>query len=152
MLDFYRLGTDFPGVSSPEKGIGKVRRIESQLKEQIAGKIPNLRADRFIPYIQLHEFEALLFSDPDKFAAGIRQPGLANEFKAVRHQCGTPEDINLDQPPSHRLIEQYPAYQKNVDGVRGAKSVGIDSMRSECPHFREWLETLESLGPLSTKS
>ncbi len=36
---------------------------------------------RFIPYIVMHEFEALLFSDCDGFARGVRVPISRRAFR-----------------------------------------------------------------------
>ena len=71
MLDYYALGSGFPGT--PVRGhlpnIQKVERIERAVMEDICVKIPECRPDvRLIPYLSLHEFEALLFSDPDALA------------------------------------------------------------------------------------
>jgi hypothetical protein len=95
----------------------------------------------------LHEYEGLLFSDPAAFANGIDQPILANHLRAIRQGFPTPEDIN-DSPntaPSKRVLHLCPSYSKVLDGTRAARTVGIDTMRRECPHFREWVERLEAL-------
>jgi len=85
ILHFYGLGSGFPGTPLPANlsNVGKVERIEQSFKEDVVQQAPALRPDvRFLPYLQLHEYEGLLFSDPDAFAAGIRQPQLAQEFRA----------------------------------------------------------------------
>ena len=151
MIDLYALGAGFPGMPLSIHVVSQERavRIEEEMKRDIVGEIPEFRPDvRFIPYIQVHEFEGLLFSDPVAFAVGIRQPHLTRSFTAVRQAYSTPEDIN-DKPntaPSKQVLAIYPAYNKVLDGPLGAGSVGIDRMRQECPHFRSWLERLEALG------
>lgn len=63
MLDLYALPRDFPGFADAARSADpyeRVRRIEQALGEDIG-------QHRLIPYIQLHEFEALLLSDPEKF-------------------------------------------------------------------------------------
>lgn len=150
MLDFYGLGGGFPGTPLPPNlgHVDKVVRIEQAVKEQLINEFPDLRPDRrFLPYLQLHEYEGLLFSDPATFADGIKQHHLRADFEAIRNAFGTPEDIN-DNPntaPSRRVRGIYPPYRKVIDGTLAAKAVGIDRMRQECPHFRAWLEQLESL-------
>jgi len=75
MLDLYRLGRGFPGMPlSPNlPGLDKVIRIEQAVKADIVAHGPDLRPEvRFLPYLQLHEYEGLLFSDPEAFASGIR--------------------------------------------------------------------------------
>lgn len=150
MLDFYGLGNGFPGTPLPPNlgNIEKVRRIELAVKEQLINELPDLRLDtRFLPYLQLHEYEGLLFSDPAAFAAGIKQDYLRAHFEAIRNAFATPEDINdnANTAPSKRVVGAYPAYRKVIDGTLAAKAVGIDRMRQECPHFRGWLEQLEAL-------
>ena len=109
---------------------------------------PDLRPDmRFVPYLQLHEYEGLLFSDPDAFASGIKQRHLAPRFQAIRDEFPTPEDINDDpnKAASKRVLRAYPSYGKVVDGTLAAQAVGVDCMQRECPHFREWVQRLQGL-------
>jgi len=153
MFDFYGLGEGFPGTPLPPnlQNVNKVIHIEQAVKADIIAEIPELRPDaRFLPYLQLHEYEGLLFSDPVAFAAGIKQPHLEHRFEQVRRGFPTPEDINDDPntAPSKRVLAAYPAYSKVLDGTLAAQWVGIAKMRQECPHFREWIERLESLGEI----
>ena len=150
MIDFYGLGHGFPGTPLPPNlsNIQKVERIERAMKVDILDRIPDLRPDvRLIPYLSLHEFEGLLFSDPDALARALKKPTLANRFREVRNSFPTPEDIN-DGPasaPSKRVEVAYPAYRKVIEGTLAATAVGIHSMRNECAHFRSWLTQLEAL-------
>lgn len=151
MLDLYRLGGGFPGMPVPERssGIETAIRIEEAMKKDICQKVPNLRPeDRFVPYIQLHEFEALLFSDPPAFARAIHQSSREHAFQSVRDSFPTPEDINdgPDTAPSKRILRVCRSYRKVLNGTLAARAVGIDAMRRECPHFRHWLDQLATLG------
>ena len=150
MLDLYGLGQGFPGMPLPPNipNLDKVTRIEQAVKADIVTLLPDRRPDiRFLPYLQLHEYEGLLFSDPRAFASGIGQPRLTPQFQKIRDAFPTPEDINDDPntAPSKRVIGVHPAYRKIVDGTLAARAVGIDKMKQECPHFREWVEALEAL-------
>lgn len=150
MLDFYGLGHGFPGFPIAENipNIERAARIESAVKKALIEEFPELRVDiRFVPYIQMHEYEGLLFSDPTAFAGGIHQPHLAERFQAIRRMFPTPEDINDDasSAPSKRVVTAHPSYRKVIDGVLAARAVGVESMRNECPHFRNWLEQLATL-------
>lgn len=150
MVDFYGLGCGFPGTPLPPNltNLEKVTHIEKAVMEDFVTTIPELRANvRFVPYLQLHEYEGLLFSNPAAFARGINMPTLAQQFERVRREFQTPEDINDDvnTAPSKRVVQLYPSYRKPLDGTRAAKAVGIDAMRRECPHFRDWVERLEAL-------
>jgi hypothetical protein len=150
MVDFYGLGPGFPGtpaaVSAPN--IAKVTSIEQAVKADIVATIPDRYPNaRFLPYLQLHEFEALLFSNPNDFASSIGKPQLRNQFQAIRAQFPTPEDINDDPntAPSKRVIGAHPGYRKVVEGTLAANAIGISRMRAECPHFDQWVQALESL-------
>jgi hypothetical protein len=151
MLDYYGLGRGFPGTPPPVhlSSLEKVKHVEQAVRTDIYQQIPDLRPDvRFLPYLQLHEFEGLLFSDPTAFAASLRHPHLAQRFQAVRDEFETPEDINndLETCPSQRVIDAYPSYRKVLEGTLAARAIGIETMRRECPHFRDWLGQLQSLG------
>lgn len=153
MIDFYGLGEGFPGTPLPANltDIQKVERIESLVKTDICDRLPGVRAEvRLIPYLSLHEYEALLFSDPNAFAAALKEPHKAGDLYRIRNGFSTPEDIN-DNPqkaPSKRVLAIYPRYQKIIDGTEAARAVGIEKMREECPHFRSWIGRLEALPDL----
>lgn len=150
MIDLYGLGPGFPGHPPPGhlSNIEKVRHVEQAVKENICEEIPDLRAyRRFIPYLQLHEYEAILFSDPAAFATGINHPDLQRQFQRIRDEVESPEDINNDPEtaPSKRVLAVCPNYRKIIEGTQAAAAVGIPIMREKCQHFREWIESLEEL-------
>ena len=102
---------------------------------------------RFVPYVMMHEFEAMLFSNCKSFAVGVGEPELAPKFQAIRDKFATPEEID-DSPktaPSKRIASLISGYQKPVLGILAALEIGLAEVRSECPHFRNWLERLESI-------
>ncbi len=150
MFDYYGLGAGFPGTPVPGgiPSLDKVRLIESAVREDINARFQSLR---FIPYIQLHEYEGLLFSNPGEFARGINQPQLRDRLQMIRDEFETPEDINNDPltAPSKRVVREYPPYKKVIEGTQAASAVGVRAMRDHCPHFREWFETLQALKPLN---
>ena len=150
MLDFYGLGEGFPGTPVPPNmvNLAKVARVEQAIKADICELVPDLRPDlRFLPYIQLHEYEGLLFSDPPAFANAIDQPHLAGAFQRVRDDFPTPEDINDDPltAPSKRVLQAHRSYRKVLHGTIAARAIGIAAMRRECTHFRAWIEQLGAL-------
>lgn len=101
---------------------------------------------RFVPYVVMHEFEGLLFSDCERFGHGIGRPDLISELRAIRSAFDTPEEIN-DSPttaPSKRLIDLVPDYEKPLLGTLAVLEIGLDAIRTECPGFRQWIEHLES--------
>lgn len=147
MFDYYALPVDFPGYANAQRlqdPYQKVAIIERALAQDINDR-------RFIPYIQLHEFEALLFSDPKKFEIEYfdRPEGIA-ALQSVADEYGNPELINqgIDTAPSKRIIRVYPNYEGNKPAIGSmiAYEIGIDTMRKSCTHFNAWLTQLESLG------
>jgi len=103
-------------------------------------------ATRFVPYVMMHEFEGLLFSDCAHFAEGIGRAELAPSFQAIRDEFDTPEEIN-DSPvtaPSKRVQALVPGYEKPLFGTLAALEIGLHAIRAQCPHFRQWLEHIES--------
>jgi len=152
MVDYYGLPLDWPGrKEAPSKGssLAKADHIESALLADIAAAMgPKFNSKRFVPLIAMHEFEALLFSDPDRFASGIERPDLAAEFHTIRRECGgCPEDINdsADTAPSKRILKVFPRYDKPLYGPLAAIAIGLPTIRQECSHFNSWLEQLESI-------
>jgi hypothetical protein len=101
---------------------------------------------RFVPYVMMHEFEGLLFSDCERFARGIGRPALAPRFQQIRDEFETPEEID-DSPttaPSKRVEALVPGYEKPLMGTLAVLEIGLQAIREQCPHFRNWLERLES--------
>jgi hypothetical protein len=137
MLDFYALPKDFPGSQTAPAGhcYQKVAHLEQHLADDIADR-------RFIPYIQLHEFEALLFTSPESIARILR--GNAADITAIRGQFHSPEEIDDDPQtsPSHRIKSLFPAYQKTLHASLVIKEIGIPAITAICPHFQEWLRRL----------
>jgi hypothetical protein len=144
MLDFYGLPRDFPGRDEARKLVDcqeKVARGEQAFAEDINDR-------RFIPYLMLHEYEAMLFTAPARIAAEFPEENRLKELNAIRAAFATPEEINDDPntAPSKRLRNLFgAAYQKPLHGVLIAASIGLTAICEECRHFREWLTALESL-------
>ena len=145
MLDLYGLPHDMPGrqnFSPAVTGIQQVTLLESLFGEDIADR-------RFIPYIQLYEYETLLFSDIHAIDSiiGINGPTQIQKLQEILTTAGEPEKIN-DNPntaPSKRLHHLYPSYQKNPHNLLILKTIPLLKLRSACPHFNSWLTTLELL-------
>jgi hypothetical protein len=150
MFDLYGLGEGFPGTA-PRSGLvaaEKAAQIENAILQDIVVIAPHLRADvRLIPYLQVHEYEGLLFSDPSAFATALGRMDLALQLAAIRASFATPEDINDDpnNAPSKRVVGVYSQYKKVIEGTLAAQRVGVDRMIAECPHFRSWIERLAAL-------
>lgn len=149
-FDFYGLDSKFVGkdeAALKSSYQDKALIIEAALKKHILGKTGEDAIRRFFPYVQMYEFEGLLFSDPVKLAAGLYATNLENDFVAIRSQFGTPEEINDSRitAPSKRILELMPAYEKPIYGSLAAIEVGLDTIRRECKRFDVWVGILEGL-------
>ena len=154
MVDYYALPQNgdraWPGRAEAGRlsFSKKAFTVESALKADIQKTMgTSFNPNRFIPYVMMHEFEAMLFSDCDAFGRGIGRSDLAADFLDVRSSFTTPEEIN-DSPqtaPSKRVQELVSGYQKPLMGTLAILEIGLDSIRKECPHFAEWLTLLETL-------
>lgn len=148
MIDLYGIHSDFPGLSEAEKlrhvPYERVEFLERRFAEDIGDP-------RFIPYIQLHEYEACLFADPTCFEYFyVHHANEITALKAIADSKDSPELINDGQhsAPSKRIIAEIPDYEdaKAVVGPQVAVLIGLDVIRGKCPHFSAWLDRLEQPG------
>lgn len=131
-FDFFRLPTDFPGYSSDSS---RIDEIESAIKA-------SLGYDHLIPYIQRHEFEALLFAVTDGFdlflanAEKMDVETISSDFQNV-------EDINggVSTAPSKRL-ENIFNYDKVLHSELILNDVPLDRIMERAPRFNHWINTL----------
>lgn len=137
-LDFFRLPTDFPGFTVDVKYIG---HIEDAIREDCAAIIP---PTSFLPYIQKHEFETLLFANPAGFSKVVDSKEM-REIMNVLKKYSTPEDINgsPETAPSKRLLSIF-KYKKVADSALVLKDVDVDMLRNRCPRFDAWVGRLET--------
>ena len=146
VFDLYGLPKDFPGYEEAERvadPYAKVKMLENALQDNISDA-------RFIPYLQLHEFEALLLSDPrqlkEQFPDKVAQ---IRRLVAIADSYGNPEliDDNPNTAPSKRIIAEIPEFagMKPSAGPITALKIGLPNLRSSCLHFDEWVRKLELL-------
>jgi hypothetical protein len=158
MVDFYAMPQQgdgaWPGRASAT-GIGsalKASCVETALAADLSNAVgPDFNPNRFVPFVVMHEFEGLLFSDCKAFCQGIGRQDLESKFQQIRNEFNTPEDIN-DSPitcPSMRVKNLVPGYEKPLYGTLAALEVGLSRIRGQCPHFDDWLRQLGSLVNLS---
>lgn len=148
MIDLYAIPADFPGLADAEKLRHAPDQRVTAIEQAFAGDIGDRR---FIPYVQLHEYEAYLFSRPSEF--GFFYDHHEKQIAALQEIADahdTPELID-DGPqtaPSKRIIAELPDYEdaKVVVGSQVAELIGLTTIREKCPHFAAWLTRLESLG------
>ncbi|MFP5222384.1 MAG: DUF4276 family protein [Acidobacteriota bacterium] len=163
LFDYYALTSTWPDVRAIKQRQGSgiypavlAGTIEQSIASHIIGTISAdiLWPGHFIPYIQLHELEALLFSGPKEMAVTFGDLSFEARFQAILTSCGSCEEIN-DSPataPSKRIESIYPGYKKGKSDRAHApiilQNIGLDRIRAACPRFDAWLKILEALSPL----
>lgn len=141
LVDFFKIPTNVPNYLEAMKLNSSQFKVE-QLEKAINDDISD---ERFMAYIQLHEFEALLFSSNKGFnSIWSSQPIVINNINEIINSFPNPEEIN-DNPetaPSKRLIKIINEYDKIFHGNYIAQEIGIETIIEKCPRFRNWIETL----------
>ena len=153
MVDFYGLPQSGAGAWPGRKAAAitaysvKADSVENALLADVSKHMgKGFNPNRFVPYVMMHEFEAMLFSDCSAFSRGIGNPALATQFQTIRDAFASPEEID-DSPltaPSKRVENLVPGYTKPLLGTLAALEIGLEAIRKECPHFRSWLGRLEA--------
>jgi len=144
MVDLYSLPRDFPGYDAgiaQASGRSQVIALEQSLLDEIGD-------DRFIPYLQLHEYEALVLAEPRRIGEVYEiSKASIDTFCRVCDAYASPEEINHGQHshPKYRIQQLVPDYDENVAGPLLAEAIGLPTLRQRCPHFGEWLAQLERL-------
>lgn len=147
MIDLYAIHADFPGLGEADRLKHlPYKRVEA-LEQAFAKDIDDWR---FIPYLQLHEYEAYLFCDLARFSYFYEKSerDIAS-LQAIVDEYSTPELIDDGQhsSPSKRIIAKFPDYggAKSVVGPQIAELIGLELIRRQCSHFAAWLSRLEQL-------
>ncbi|MBS1595036.1 MAG: DUF4276 family protein [Bacteroidetes bacterium] len=148
LIDYYGIYDkhSFPGWAESKIIVDKSTRlcfIEDAMKNDIDGGLRH----RFIPYLQLHEFEGLLFTQISAFRNNFTsQEADINTIENIVLNYPNPELINdgTDTAPSKRLHKLIKGYNKVVYGAILASEIGLPNIRAKCPRFNAWIETLEN--------
>lgn len=149
-FDFYGLPENFPGKQEALDCLtlqDKVECVLGEMSDKLREKLGDEPLRRFIPYIQMYEFEGLLFSAPNGLAQAIYRPHLEVSFQKIRNKFGTPEEINNNpqKAPSKRIKALFTEYDKPIHGSLAAIEIGLNTIRSECHIFDSWLNRIERL-------
>jgi hypothetical protein len=150
MIDLYALPADYrQSANLGSNKLETVRNIESALRD----KWPS---PQWIPYIQLHEFEALIYSGLDELINQFPDEDLTIGLRDLRSEIGnlSPEDIDesKEYAPSKRLLRHIPHYGKAAVGPATTEAIGLERLRGACPHFDDWITSLEGLAGLPLKT
>jgi hypothetical protein len=140
MIDLYACPSDMPKKTEIKQDMNHIQKV-TFLENAFSKDINN---EKFLPYLQLHEFEALLFSDVSYFSLLSRDISYFENIVRTKE----PEEINdsPDTAPSKRIIQKIPQYEftKPTNGIILAKKIGLENMRVKCPHFNDWIVKIES--------
>jgi hypothetical protein len=155
MLDYFKIDESWPGCDEIKRKVNagqslsslqKAQLIEDETHKKILENFPDCKAEnRFIPYISMHEFEALLFSDADVLSSKLNVD--IEDIQKILKNYENPEEIN-DGPktaPSKRLLNLKRDYRKVDMGKQISEAIGIDKIRTQCPNFDRWLRRIEDL-------
>lgn len=147
IFDLYALPDDFPGFAeaSALKDYSQVAKLEEAFGKDV-------NCYKFIPYIQLHEFEALVLCNID----GLRDiyPNASKKLIELKNEITTQYGDNMElvdnsaeTAPSKRIIkalkDEY-HYDKPKSGTEITDKIGIDTLRAKCRHFNFWLPKIEN--------
>lgn len=151
LFDLYGLPSDFPELEQHTADPDTSRRAE-KLAAAMARAVPD---SRLIPYIQRHEFEALVLAGLNVLATLLDDATDIKGVQALRAilQRQAPEDIN-DGPltaPLKRLKQHIPSFRKTVHGLLTVQGAGLVVLRQACPCFNAWVQKLEALGRMPSK-
>ena len=161
MFDYFRIDSEWPGKADVLRQIQngtsltashKAEILEAATRQEIVRIFPGCDSEnRFIPYIEMHEFEALLFSDADVLAEKAEIDVAL--IRKIIEKYDNPEEINDDpaNAPGKRLESLKDGYRKVAMGKTVSEAIGIAGIRRQCPHFDGWLTKLEDLKTYKTK-
>lgn len=137
-VDFFRC-PQLPGQKDIDTLPSHNKMVEA-MEQNIASDINDRR---FIPYIQLHEFEALLFSSVKGFEVYFDE-NVSKQIQGIIDSFENPEDINSGQEtaPSKRLLQIIPEYDKVLYGNIMALEIGLQCILKKCPRFSNWIDSL----------
>ena len=152
MFDFYALPDDFPCFKE-SSNYSDIRERISVIETAFA---KDLDFEVFIPYIQLHEFESLLFVDITRLESDYPlSKSQIHKLKEATDIYGDPELINDSRAtaPSKRIIkalEQHYNYNKVKSGATVTSLIGIEALLDNCRHFKEWIDKIKRLAIITS--
>lgn len=141
LIDYFRLETNFPQFDNALKIGNKFERVTA-LEQAIRNNIDH---PRMVPYIQLHEFEGLLFSSNLGFDY---IPDIPEENRVLLNNAvyehENPELLNdgAETAPSKRLGKLIPGYEKTFHGPIIGDVITVEIIMGRCVRFRNWIDNL----------
>lgn len=152
MFDLYALPPDFPGYEEARNQRDPYQRVamlEAAFRVDIVSELDD---PRFFPYIQLHEFEALILADPRQLEWEFldHDKAIQRLVDMVTREGGNPESIDdgITTAPSKRISAEIREYQsvKATSGPLVVEKIGMPVLLDRCQHFAQWVAELVRLG------
>ena len=140
MFDYYAMPGNTPMIDCTDTDIySRIEKIENAINQDIG--LSNCHFN-----FSLHEFEGLLFSNPESFGL-IADSGVVAKIQEMRDSAPSPEHINNspETAPSKRLESLIPGYAKVKNGSILSQDMGIDAIMGNCKHFEAWIKKIISL-------
>lgn len=146
ILDYYGLDGSFKSHLPDQQKDWNVRLIAIQ--DRLEQDINN---PRFRFRLQVHEFEAYLFSEPEVVADHFGKSEKLAELNTILDNFGNdPEAINDDpqNAPSKRLSLIFPTFSKGKtsDGLLIAQKTGVAAIRGKCRRFDQLCGLFDEMG------
>jgi hypothetical protein len=154
-FDFYGMKSDIPGrvdAGSKNDYKEKKRIVEYAIFEAVKKMVGDTVIRRFKPYVQMYEFEGLLFSNTKKMSSRLSdgdkrvEQEIQSKFEEIL-KIKSPEEINdsKETAPSKRIEKIVSNYAKITSGIPLAEDIGLKEIREKCLLFNDWIKWLESL-------
>jgi len=147
MFDLYGLPKDFPGLCEHASDRDTSRRA-TRLEETMAAAVDDWR---LVPYLQRHEFEALVLAGLPalgRFAAGQGRPrrtGRDSNYDRSSPRLRTSTMVKTPHLQSGSKNTSL-AIERLFTGHWLWRKPGSRALRSKCPRFDAWIAKLEALG------
>ena len=142
LIDYYGIHQKhiFPNWTQAEEEPNKNKKMDI-LEEAMLLEIDDKLRYRYLPYIQLQEFEGLLFNDIDVFYNQIPEKELIGTKELIEtfDNYPNPELINDGNKtaPSKRLDRIISGYNKVIYASILAEEIGLLRIRNKSPRFNE---------------
>jgi len=150
-FDLLTCMVDYYGLQG--KGKMSVDELLLHLRERIKRKL-GPKAKKVILYVQVHEIEALLFSQPSAFGnVEEASPRVVRKIDRIAKKYRTPEEIDggYSTCPSRQIKRAFPEYDKIRHVIEISRMIGMEKMCGECPRFGQWVGELKALGQKSKR-
>lgn len=149
MFDLYKLPNDFPGYKHQYGNVyDKIEHLEQAFGESV-------NYAHFIPYIQLHEFEAIVFAGLDYLESEYPQNSelskRIDKLRSILEKYNNPELVNTQKAPSKYIIAALDGihnYNKPKVGASVAQKLNVNTIKEKCQHFSSWINKLEKLSKI----